>query len=160
MVNFFNRHLLPVTATVVLVACLSGFAIDANHRQRSDFASSINSNLINSNLVLFNVGWVSRTANEKPSAGMDSPAFESDIFEAPFRLKVGDQPLNNAARQMYPSPAMFDIDRDGQLELVVGDIFGSLNIYENLANGKSDPVWSSHIPLKGGDGEKIKVSNW
>ena len=71
-----------------------------------------------------------------------------------------DQFLNDAARQMYPSPAMFDIDRDGQLELVVGDIFGSLNVYENLSDEKSDPVWSTHIPLKLSDGEKVKVSNW
>ena len=74
---------------------------------------------------------------------------------------VGDTPLNVAAKQMYPSPAFYDVDNDGQTELVVGDIFGSLNVYENTNDsGKGDPVWSKHTSLETAEGEKIKVSNW
>ena len=80
-------------------------------------------------------------------------------FDAPEMLYVGETPLNKDADQMYPSPAMFDIDNDGQLELVVGDIFGSLNVYENMAK-EGDPKWSEFKPLKTFDGEDIKVSNW
>ena len=55
----------------------------------------------------------------------------------------------------------YDIDADGQLELVVGDIFGSLNVYENQnETGKGDPVWSQHVGLKSTEGKPIKVSNW
>ena len=143
-----------VAATAVLIACFCSLAIDANERPQSDFSALINLNFQNPKPMHF------RVSSANGSAAVELPVDESDVFEAPFRLKVGDQLLNNAARQMYPSPAMLDIDRDGQLELVVGVIFGSLNIYENLSDGKSDPVWSSHIPLKLSDGAKVKVSNW
>ncbi len=82
-------------------------------------------------------------------------------LEAPVRLMVGKEALNVAAKQMYPSPAFYDIDGDGQMELIVGDIFGTLNVYENKNNsGKGDPVWAKHKALRSVDGEKIKVSNW
>jgi len=80
-------------------------------------------------------------------------------FDAPEMLYVGETPLNQDADQMYPSPAMFDIDNDGKIELVVGDIFGSLNVYENMAE-EGDPKWKAHWPLKTGNGDTIKVSNW
>ena len=90
-----------------------------------------------------------------------SSTFVNKYFEAPFRLRVGDQPLNSVAKQMYPSPAMFDIDNDGDVELIVGDIFGRLNVYENKNDSDgSDPIWSSHTPLKTAGGKVIKVSNW
>ncbi len=87
--------------------------------------------------------------------------FTNKYFQAPVRLMVGDDPLNTKAKQMYPSPAMFDVDDDGQVELIVGDIFGTLNVYENENDSRDgDPVWSDHSPLKTADGKKIKVSNW
>ncbi len=89
------------------------------------------------------------------------PAFENKFFDAPVRLMVGKEPLNLQASQMYPSPAMFDVDNDGDVELVVGDIFGSLNVYENEnATGKGDPVWAKHVALANGEKKAIKVSNW
>ena len=96
-----------------------------------------------------------RTASVKPATS------DEDLFGSPQLLMVGKSPLNTAARQMYPSPAMFDVDNDGQLELVVGDIFGSLNVYENInKNKQGDPVWSKHKALESLDGKPIKVSNW
>ncbi|MFT5300226.1 MAG: hypothetical protein ACI814_001000, partial [Mariniblastus sp.] len=97
----------------------------------------------------------------KPSG---PPEFKNEFFSAPEMLHVGDKPLNQDARQMYPSPAMYDVDGDGVVELVVGDIFGSLNVYENKNAGGSsqsaDPVWEKFRPLLAADGDKIKVSNW
>jgi hypothetical protein len=62
---------------------------------------------------------------------------------------------------MYPSPVMMDLDNDNRIELVVGDIFGSLNIYENQnESATGDPVWSKHVRLESTDGQPIKVSNW
>jgi len=83
--------------------------------------------------------------------------FSSEHFDAPIRLMVKDTPLNEAASQMYPSPAMFDIDGDEKLELVVGDIFGSLNVYENTNEGDGDPVWATHKGLKSCKGDAIEV---
>lgn len=93
--------------------------------------------------------------------GQENASFQNKYFSAPQRLMVGDQPLNAEAKQMYPSPAMYDIDQDGQLELVVGDIFGTLNVYENENDsGSGEPAWSRHVALKSSDGQRIKVSNW
>lgn len=83
-----------------------------------------------------------------------------DLFEPPVRLMVGDHPLNAEARQMYPSPAMFDVDGDGAAELIVGDIFGSLNVYENRNTGPGDPLWSPPRALESADAKPISVSNW
>lgn len=90
----------------------------------------------------------------------DSPEFANAYFEAPFRLMVNDDLLNTRAKKMYPSPGMYDVDNDGQQELVVGDIFGSMLVYENTNSGKGDPVWSDFYPLNAADGKPIKVSNW
>ncbi len=144
-----------VTVVLIgLIACLSNLSEDANEVPKADFAVLSGSSFQNFKPMRFVVKPVGETGEGELLVG------DEEVFEAPVRLKVGDQFLNDAARQMYPSPAMFDIDRDGQLELVVGDIFGSLNVYENLSDEKSDPVWSTHIPLKLSDGEKVKVSNW
>lgn len=97
--------------------------------------------------------------NDEPEENIEFK-FESKLFDAPFRLTVGNNPLNTKAKQMYPSPAMFDVDNDGKVELIVGDIFGSLNVYENDSDSSGDPVWLPYEGLKTADGEKIKVSNW
>ena len=91
----------------------------------------------------------------------DADGNDFDLFATPELLMVAGKPLNSAAKQMYPSPAIFDVDNDGKMELVVGDIFGSLNIYENQnLSGQGDPVWSEYTPLKSIDNKPIKVSNW
>ncbi len=110
-------------------------------------------------LFVLAIGFTSQLAEANAN---EPPAFTNKVFAAPIRLTVGNEPLNKAAGQMYPSPAMFDIDNDGDVELVVGDIFGSLNVYENKNdNGdKGDPVWSKHTSLTTAEGKKIKVPNW
>ncbi|MDG1512513.1 MAG: hypothetical protein P8L78_01415 [Mariniblastus sp.] len=154
MRNVLKRHGVLVTAVAGLVAYFSSLSMETSQQSQADVVAWNDSN----SQKLTPTRFVIESANV--NGKVELPVAEGDIFEAPVRLKVGEQYLNNAARQMYPSPAMFDIDRDGQLELVVGDIFGSLNVYENLSDEKSDPVWSSHIPLKLSDGAKVKVSNW
>ncbi len=95
------------------------------------------------------------------STDNDGVEFNNKLFHAPEMIMVGELPLNKKARQMYPSPVMFDVDNDSRVELVVGDIFGSLNVYENRnESATGDPVWSKHVPLESTDGQPIKVSNW
>lgn len=86
--------------------------------------------------------------------------FSNTHFESVTRLVVGEKPLNTNAAQRYPSPAMFDVDGDGRDELIVGCIYGTLNVYQNENKGTGDPVWSEFESLKSAKGEKIKVSNW
>ena len=95
------------------------------------------------------------------STDNDGFKFNSKRFDAPEMIMVDQLPLNSKAKQMYPSPVMFDVDNDSRVELVVGDIFGSLNVYENQnESATGDPVWSKHVPLESTDGQPIKVSNW
>ena len=91
---------------------------------------------------------------------MSTALADSATFEDPVRLIVDREPLNAAAKQMYPSPAWYDVDNDGKVELVVGDISGSMNVYENTNDGEGDPVWAKHEPLKTANGQNIRVSNW
>lgn len=98
-----------------------------------------------------------RQSKESEVAAVDS----GSDFAAPVRLMVGKIPMNSDVKQMYPSPAVYDVDADGKDELVVGDIFGALHVYENEnKDGKGDPVWGKPERLKMADGEAIKVSNW
>lgn len=108
------------------------------------------------------VGLADDAADPPAARSQDAQSQTRDsIFEAPVRLMVGDEPLNASANQAYPSPAVYDVDGDGQVELVVGDILGSLNVYENQnESGKGDPVWSKQVALKAADGSPIRVSNW
>ena len=86
--------------------------------------------------------------------------FKNSYFAAPTLLMVGEKPMNTAAGQMYPSPSVYDVDGDGQDELVLGDIWGTLDVFENINDSDGDPVWSEFSPLKNTEGEEIKVSNW
>ena len=40
---------------------------------------------------------------------------------------VAGKPLNSTARKMYPSPAIFDVDNDGKMELIA--------VYSAMLNG-------------------------
>lgn len=96
-----------------------------------------------------------------PATDPTPPVFENKFFDAPVRLMVGAAPLNTTAKQMYPSPALFDVDSDGKNELVVGDIFGGLQIYENENEaGNGDPVWSEPTALMNVETRPIRVHNW
>lgn len=78
-------------------------------------------------------------------------------FANPVLLTGGAKPLGRGL--LYPSPALFDIDGDGALEIVMGDLFGKLYVAEKLAG--DDPLaWSARTPLKDKEGKDIKFSNW
>ena len=80
-------------------------------------------------------------------------------FAAPELLLADGKPINQVEGMLYPSPVLFDIDNDGRDELVCGDLWGILRVYENIAS-EGDPVWGPATKLQSVDGEDIKVSNW
>ena len=86
---------------------------------------------------------------------------DSSLFESPVRINADGAPLNTAARKRFPSPGIFDVDGDGQAELLIGELMGSVGVYENLnTSGTGDPEWSSRKPLRDAKGKQIKTSNW
>ena len=90
----------------------------------------------------------------------ESPSSAS-LFERPVMIRVKDAPLNTVAMKRFPSPGMFDVDGDGQVELVVGDLMGGVGVYENLnTSGTGDPTWGSREDLKCIEGDAIETPNW
>ena len=82
-------------------------------------------------------------------------------FESPICIKAGDKILNADGAMLYPSPAIFDVDQDGNDELVIGTIFGKIFACENSnASSVGDPVWGNPKALKTKDGKELKLNNW
>ena len=87
------------------------------------------------------------------AAQTDRPSLH---FAAPIRLKAGDKFLGE--NRLYPSPVFHDIDGDGRLDIVVGDLLGHLTVAlrgpgERLAFGEE-------TKLLDGDGKAIDFHNW
>ena len=80
-------------------------------------------------------------------------------FAAPERLLADGRPINAEEGMLYPSPVLFDVDGDGQDELVCGDLWGHLWVHESAAEA-GEPAWLAPEKLKSADGEVLKVPNW
>jgi hypothetical protein len=79
------------------------------------------------------------------------------LFAEPVLLTAGDKPLGRGV--LYPSPLLFDVDGDGQREMLLGDLAGRLHVARKLPG--DDPLaWSETELFKGADGEILKFSNW
>ena len=77
-------------------------------------------------------------------------------FAKPVPLMDGKSVLGAELR--YPSPALHDLDGDGKLELVVGDLTGRVHI-ASAAGGASETQWTELTPLQS-DSEDLKFNNW
>ena len=86
--------------------------------------------------------------------------FENELFEAPVRLTVDGKPLQQA-NDRFPSPAIYDIDNDGDNELIIGGLRGKVEVFENSSNAtKGDPIWEAGELLEDSDGKSIRLTNW
>ncbi len=86
------------------------------------------------------------------------PIPDARLFEDPVRLLSAGELLNEVEQMPYPSPVVFDVDRDGERELVVGDLWGRIWIYEDQAS-PGDLAWGPARKLEV-DGEELRVPNW
>lgn len=78
-------------------------------------------------------------------------------FEAPVRLRAGDAFLGEG--RYYPSPVLHDVDGDGKVDVVIGDLLGKVTFGPRLEGGKVLRLGAER-PLKDRRGEQLKFHNW
>ncbi|NNC88612.1 MAG: hypothetical protein HKN82_09165 [Akkermansiaceae bacterium] len=76
-------------------------------------------------------------------------------FKAPVRLMAGEKFLGEG--RYYPSPVFRDMNGDGKLDVVVGDLRGHLTIA--LRTGRA-MEFAAETDLLGDDGKALDFSNW
>ena len=74
-------------------------------------------------------------------------------FAAPQRIQAGD--AFAGAGRLYPSPVMHDIDGDGKLDLVIGDLAGRVTVARRTADG-----FAPEAALNDRDGKPLRFHNW
>jgi len=78
----------------------------------------------------------------------------TERFAAPVQLTTDGEPFTG---MIYPSPAFHDLDGDGVLDLVVGDLFGYLH---HCAPVEGDgTAFGARAKVESG-GEPLKLNNW
>ncbi len=78
-------------------------------------------------------------------------------FAKPVLVKAGDANMGEA--RLFPSPMVHDVDGDGQLDVVVGDLQGHITVAKGARkNGKL--TFGAETKMMGVDGEALDFANW
>lgn len=75
-------------------------------------------------------------------------------FAPPVMLRAGDKVCGQ--NRLYPSPVAYDVDRDGRLDVVVGDLRGHLT----YARGTAAGGFADEQKLKDATGKVLDFGNW
>lgn len=74
-----------------------------------------------------------------PQAEGETDKGQAHLFEAPVRVKAGDEPVRTESPG-YASPTWHDVDGDGRRDLVVGQFAGGkIRVYRNTGAGTFAP---------------------
>lgn len=80
----------------------------------------------------------------------------ASTFAPPVRIEVAGKHLGND--RLYPSPVLHDVDGDGRLDLVVGDLRGRLTTA--LREASAAPAWRAPTKVLANDGKELDFANW
>lgn len=86
-----------------------------------------------------------------------SVAAQAPQFAAPVRLEAGGRGLGE--KRPYPSPVFHDVDRDGLLDLVVGDLPGKITVARRQ-RGEGPARYAAETKLLAKDGKELDFANW
>jgi hypothetical protein len=78
-------------------------------------------------------------------------------FADPVLVHAGDKPLGQS--RLYPSPVYHDVDGDGLVDLVVGDLRGHLTLAPRLPS-KDRVAFGAEQKLKDQEGKILDFGNW
>ncbi len=82
---------------------------------------------------------------------------DKPMFAEPVRIQAGGKGLGDG--RMYPSPMMHDVDRDGVLDIVIGDLFGRVTWARGTkTTGRFS--FEGEKPLNAANGKPLKFHNW
>jgi hypothetical protein len=74
---------------------------------------------------------------------------------APVRLQAGDKPLGTG--RLAPSPVFHDINGDGLVDIVVGDLRGRLTV---ALRKPGELAFGAEEPIKDVEGKELEFHNW
>jgi len=75
-------------------------------------------------------------------------------FAKPVMIQAGSKVCGKD--RLYPSPAAYDIDRDGKLDIVIGDLRGHLTYASQTKPG----TFATEQKLKDAAGKQLDFGNW
>ena len=105
---------------------------------------------------LWIVGVSTAPAQEAPAPG-GSRATKIPVFEKPVLIRSGTAPLGHD--RIYPSPVFHDLDGDGVLDIVMGDLPGNVTVTKHTA--ADDPsALGETVPVPAADGKPLDFENW
>jgi hypothetical protein len=78
-------------------------------------------------------------------------------FAPPVRLMAGDAFLGGD--RLFPSPVFHDVNGDGLLDIVVGDLPGRLTVALRR-KGADARAYAAETELMAADGKRIDFHNW
>jgi hypothetical protein len=102
-------------------------------------------NVIQRLIPLFLVSWTAVAMAQAPE------------FAAPVRIEAGTKLLGE--NRLYPSPMLHDVNGDGLLDIVVGDLRGKIT-YALREKGDSAPRYGEEQKMLAADGKELDFQNW
>ncbi len=79
-------------------------------------------------------------------------------LDPPVRLKAGQEFIDTGEHIGHAGPLLADLDADGKLDLLVGNIRGHFQVYMNTGT-RAEPAYADKGLLKAA-GETVKIHNW
>ncbi len=76
----------------------------------------------------------------------------------PVRLKAGEAFIDSGRYIAHSGPQLFDLDRDGKTDLLVGNFKGHIQVFRNVGTNEK-PVYEDKGLLEA-EGEPAEINNW